>query len=89
VTFAEKLPQVLEWVRSHGERLKRNGFEPPNHLAGGTVRLFSKDGPAFDLVLDATGAPPDSKPDFPVVRLEVRDSTDTMLFAEDYPQGLS
>lgn len=90
MTYAEKLPQVLQWVRSHGERLKRKGFEPANHLANGSVRLFSKElGPVFDLQLDATGAPPDSQPSFPVTRIEVRDAAEELLFAEDYPQGLA
>lgn len=90
MTFAEKLPQLLEWVRSHGERLKRKGFEPPNHLAGGCIRLFVKDlGPIGDIDLDATGAPPVFAPDFPVTRIEVRDAAEELLFAEDYPEGLA
>ncbi|HEY2002149.1 MAG TPA: hypothetical protein VGG80_07510 [Acidobacteriaceae bacterium] len=89
MTYAEKLPQILEWVRSHSERLKRKGFEPPNHLAGGSVRIFGKEGPTFDLLLDASGAPPDSTPDFPVYRLEVRGQAEELLFAEDYPAGLT
>lgn len=88
--FADKLDQVLTWTRSHSERLKRKGFEPPNHLANGSIRVFVKDlGPICDIELADTGAAPAFTPDFPVTRLEVRDAADELLFAEDYPEGLT
>jgi hypothetical protein len=71
VNWTDKLQEILAWVASHGSRLRRKGYEPPNHLSGAFVYLLdSKSGDAAQsftdleettlntnpIVLDANGA---------------------------------
>lgn len=77
------LPEILTWIASHAQRLKREGYTPPNHLANGRVRYFGADGtPTFDLALDADGCAPDYTHDPPPRRIEVYDQKGTLLYAE-------
>jgi hypothetical protein len=92
MNFATKLHEILEWVSSHAARLRRKDYEPPNHLANGTVRVFMANdvmGPTFIMQLDAKGKPPDLVPSHPVMRIEVRDSAEAILYTEDFPEGLN
>jgi hypothetical protein len=77
------LPDILAWVASHANRLRRPGYEPPNHLANGTVRFYTKDGLGFDLQLDSQGHAPEYKQAPVPVRIEIRDAQGAILYTED------
>lgn len=78
------LPEMLAWVASHSSRLRRAGYEPPNHLANGMVRFFGQDiGATFELKLDQNGKAPNYTVDPPPSRVEIYDGNGELLFAED------
>lgn len=76
------LPEILEWIASHGKRFARPGYTPPNHLANGKVRLTSSDG-STTITLDAQGATQQTPPDSFTTRVEVYDSEGALLYSED------
>jgi hypothetical protein len=77
------LSEMLTWIASHPGKFRRKDYEPPNHLANGTVRFFGADGPTFDLKLDAQGAAADYAHDPPPKRIEIYGGNGELLFAED------
>jgi len=77
------LPEILAWVGSHSGRLRRQGYEPPNHLANGVVKFFGADGPTFDLKLDDRGQAPDYTQDPPPKRIEIYGGDGELLYSED------
>lgn len=78
------LPDMLAWVASHSSRLRRAGYEPPNHLANGEVRWFGTGGMStFAMKLDDQGrAPKDYTVDPPPTRVEIYASNGDLLFTE-------
>ena len=77
------LPEMLVWISSHGSKLRRPGYKPPNHLANGTVRFFGVDGPTFDLKLDAQGNAPDYSHEPTPSRIEIYGGSGELLLTED------
>lgn len=78
------LPEMLAWVGSHSSRLRRAGYEPPNHLANGEVRFFAPDGMStFALKLDANGRCPDYTHEPAPSRIEIYGGSGELLFMED------
>jgi hypothetical protein len=77
------LSEMLAWIASHANKLRRKDYEPPNHLANGTVRYFGADGPTFDLELDANGLAPDYSHEPPPTRIEIYSGSGELLFTED------
>lgn len=75
---------MLAWVASHSSRLRRPGYEPPNHLANGEVRWFATDGMSlFAMKLDDQGrAPQDYTVDPPPGRIEIYGGNGELLFTE-------
>lgn len=77
------LPEMLEWVRSHGNKLRRKGYEPPNHLANGTVRFFGLEQSLGDIKLDACGNAPSYTMTTTPTRVEIYGGNGDLLFSED------
>lgn len=77
------LPDMLEWVRSHAGRLRRPGYEPPNHLANGRVRFMNKTGQIIlSLQLDSKGEAPDYLDPAPH-RVEIYGGNNELLYTEE------
>lgn len=75
---------MLEWVGSHSSRLRHKGYEPPNHLANGTVKFFGHGiGATFELKLDQNGGVPDYTVDPPPSRIEIYGGDGALLYTED------
>jgi hypothetical protein len=75
---------MLGWVASHANRLRRPGYEPPNHLANGTVRFFGAGiGATFDLKLDANGRAPELILDPAPKRIEIYGGSGELLYTEE------
>ena len=78
------LSEMLDWVSSHSSRLRRPGYEPPNHLANGTVRFFGNGiGSTFELKLDPQGRAKNYIVDPPPSRVEIYGGNGDLLYTED------
>lgn len=77
------LPEMLQWVASHSNRLRRQGYEPPNHLAGGIVKFYGADGETFNLDLDANGNAPDYIHEPAPSRIEIFTRNGELLYSEN------
>lgn len=79
------LPDILAWVASHSSRLRRAGYEPPNHLARGEVRWLATDGTKLHAVtLDDQGNVPKgcTLVTLDPSRIEIYASNGDLLFTE-------
>jgi len=77
------VPQMFDWVRSHSDKLRRKGYEPPNHLANGQVRFFGAQGEStFVLQLDQSGRAADYTHEPAPSRIEVWGGDGQLLYTE-------
>ena len=81
----DPLKEVLSWIASHSQRLRRKGLDLPNHLANASMYFLREGKVAHTIVLDREGRLPaavsldQGKP----YRLEVKDAAGELLFTQD------